>query len=97
MRYAIIADIYADESSLRQTLESIEAEGVDQIVCLGNIVGYGDQPNECIAILRGRGVLVIRGAHDSVACGLAEPWEFSAEALGKVLWTQEVLTDENAA
>ncbi len=97
MRYAIIADIYADEPSLRQILESIEAEGADQVVCLGNIVGYGGQPNECIAILRGRGVLAIRGSHDSVACGLADPWGFSREALASVLWTREVLTDESSA
>ncbi len=96
MRYAIIADIYADEPSLRQVLESIETEGADQVVCLGNIVGYGGQPNECIAILRGWGVLAIRGSHDSVACGLADPWGFSTEALARVLWTREVLTGENA-
>jgi len=97
MRYAIIADTYADEPSLRQVLESIETEGADQVVCLGNIVGYGGQPNECIAILRGWGVLAIRGSHDSVACGLADPWVFSREALARVLWTREVLTDDNSA
>ena len=97
MRYAIIAQIYADEATLRQALQFIEADGVDQVLCLGNIVGHGDQPNECIAMLRDSGVLSMRGTHDSVACGLADPWGFSAEALGKVLWTREVLTEENAS
>ncbi len=97
MRFAIIAQIHADEAALLQALESIEVEGVDQVVCLGNIVGYGDQPNECIEILRDRGILAMRGSHDSVACGLTDPWGFSVEALGKVFWTRVVLTDENAA
>lgn len=67
MRIALITDIHANREALDAVLDDIEAEGVDRIVCLGDIVGYGPDPVAAVDILAGlaeRGAVVIRGNHD---------------------------------
>jgi len=68
---------------------------VDKIICLGDIVGYGANPNECVEIIRERKVDSIIGNHDAVACGKKEPYDFNSIAREAVLWTRNVLTQEN--
>ena len=59
MRYAVISDIHANLEALTAVLARIDAEKVDRIVCLGDLVGYFANPNECLAIIRDRGVLCL--------------------------------------
>lgn len=96
MKYAIISDLHANMEALEAVLARIEQIGVDQIVCLGDVVGYNACPNECVDLISQQGIPTICGNHDAVACGLDEPWGFNPVALAAALWTREALTDENA-
>ena len=95
MKYAIVSDIHANLDALTTVLEKIDTLGVDQIICLGDVVGYNANPNECCQILRERGIPTILGNHDAVACGVEEPWGFNPVALQAAMWTREALTEEN--
>ena len=95
MRYAIISDVHANIEALEPVLERIDELGADQIVCLGDVVGYNATPNACADLLRERNVLSILGNHDAVACSLEDPWGFNPVALAAALWTREQLSPEN--
>ncbi len=95
MRFAVIADIHANLEALKAVLERIETLGADEIVCLGDIVGYNANPNECLDIVRNRGVMSVLGNHDACASGLEEPVGFNPEARRAVLWTRSTLSGEN--
>lgn len=95
MKYAIISDIHANLEALSVVLDAIEKAGVDQIVCLGDVVGYNATPNECVDIIREMDIPTICGNHDAVACGIEEPWGFNPVALAAALWTRDTLTDDN--
>lgn len=62
---AIISDIHANLAALQAVLADIDSKGADEILCLGDIVGYNGQPNECLDVLRERGIVNILGNHDS--------------------------------
>ena len=64
MRLGLIADIHADPRALEATLRHLEALGVDQIVCAGDLVGYGSEPDAVVALIRDRAIPCIRGNHD---------------------------------
>lgn len=95
MKYAIISDLHANLEALTAVLEEIDRIGVDQIVCLGDVVGYNATPNECVEIVREREIVTIGGNHDAVACGNEDPWGFNPIALAAALWTREHLTKDN--
>jgi len=95
MRTAVIADIHANLEALQAVLARIEVLGADKIVCLGDIVGYNADPNDCVDIIRGRNIKCVLGNHDVCAAGLEEPEDFNPVARRAVLWTRGELTDEN--
>jgi predicted phosphodiesterase len=95
VRFGIISDIHANLNALEATLDALEDHNVDQIICLGDVVGYNANPNECVELLRVRAIPTILGNHDAVACGLDEPYGFNPIALATVLWTREQLSEEN--
>ena len=64
MRIGLLADLHGDIRALETTLRRLEALAVDQIVCLGDLVGYGCEPDLVVAAIRDRGVLCVRGNHD---------------------------------
>lgn len=65
MKIAVISDIHANVYALINLLEDIDAEKVDTIICLGDLVGYGPHPNEVISMIRRRHILCIKGNYDS--------------------------------
>jgi len=96
LRIAIISDIHSNLEALTKAFEIIETKNVDEIVCLGDIVGYGANPNECVELIRKRVKYVIMGNHDyAVAVDPNELIYFSSHARESDLWTREVLTREN--
>lgn len=97
VRYAIISDIHGNLEALTATLECIDRRQISQIVCLGDVVGYGASPDACVNLIRERGIPTILGNHDAVACGLEEPWGFNLVALSAVKWTAEQLSPDNSA
>jgi predicted phosphodiesterase len=95
MRIAVIADIHANLEALQAVLDRIAALTVDEIVCLGDIVGYNANPNECIDIVRSEKIVSVLGNHDASATGREEPNRFNALARSAIFWTREHLTEEN--
>ena len=95
MRYAIISDIHANLEAFHSVLGEIDGSGVDRIICLGDIVGYGADPNECLEIIKSRNIRSLIGNHDKAACGLTEPTGFNPAAREAALWTRGVLTEGN--
>lgn len=95
LKYAIISDIHANLEALKAVLEDIKKRDIDHIVCLGDVVGYNANPNECCELLRKEDIPTILGNHDAVACGIEEPWGFNPVALTAAIWTREELSEEN--
>ncbi len=95
MRYAIISDIHSNLEALTAVLTDIDNERVDRIICLGDIVGYYSNPNECLEISRKRDIRCIAGNHDRVAAGLKEPTRFGEAGKHAILWTKGKLTPLN--
>lgn len=92
MRVAVISDIHSNLAALRAVLA--DAGAVDETWCLGDLVGYGPQPNECIDELRQRDgrLLCIAGNHDHAAIGKLDIDTFNDDAAQAVLWTAAQLT-----
>jgi diadenosine tetraphosphatase ApaH/serine/threonine PP2A family protein phosphatase len=96
MRYLVLADIHANLEALDACLSHARQRGFDQTLMLGDLVGYGPDPNESIVRIQSLNpVAMVRGNHDKVACGLEQPEGFNAVARGAALWTYETLTAAN--
>ncbi|MFC1926488.1 metallophosphoesterase family protein [Chloroflexota bacterium] len=96
MRYALISDIHSNLNALQAVLKDIAARGgVDRFWCLGDIVGYGPDPRECIELLRRHDHLCIAGNHDWVAIGKADLADFNPDAAIACLWTEQQLRPED--
>lgn len=94
MRYAIISDIHANLEALRAILKDIKSQRVDKVVCLGDIVGYYPNPNECTKHCRKHGFLCIRGNHDDAALELCDIDDFNPIAQTALIWTAKKLKQE---
>jgi len=95
MIYAIISDIHSNLEALQVVLAKIDEIEAERVICLGDIVGYYSNPNECVDLIRSRKILCIMGNHDIVACGKMEPVFFNPTASRAILWTRDQLTPEN--
>jgi predicted phosphodiesterase len=90
VRTLIVSDIHGNLEALNTVLEN--AGSFDRVICLGDIVGYGPQPNECIATVRGLpGLTCLAGNHDLGATGRIEIGLFSSGAARALLWTRQAL------
>jgi len=88
MRYAILADIHANLAAFEAVLADIEAQGgVDELWCLGDIVGYGPDPAECIRLLKKHCSVCVVGNHDLGAVGKLDLSYFNAAAVTACRWT----------
>lgn len=97
MRIAVISDIHANLHALEAVLAAIDAEHPDEIWCLGDTVGYGPRPNECVALVRERASLCLAGNHDLVVLGKIDRSAFADEAAAAADWTRTVLDAEATA
>ena len=94
MRILVISDIHANLTALEAVIE--DAGAVDTVWCLGDLVGYGPDPNESIELVRSLPKLVcLLGNHDAAALGLIDIGSFNHDAQLSALWTQKKLTKEN--
>ena len=91
MRIAVISDIHANLHALEAVLAAIDADGVDELWCLGDIVGYGPRPNECVALVRDRASECLAGNHDLVVLGKIDLSAFAGEAAAAAAWTRAEL------
>ncbi|NPA91818.1 MAG: metallophosphoesterase family protein [Chloroflexi bacterium] len=93
MRVLVISDIHGNLEALEAVLQAAEAEGgFERIWCLGDVVGYGPNPNECVARLREFDHICVLGNHDAAALGRVNLEDFNPDARQAVLWTQKQLT-----
>lgn len=94
MRVLVISDIHANLTALEAVLE--DAGKFDTVWCLGDLIGYGPDPNECIERIRDLPELCcLAGNHDHAVLGLMPLSRFNYEAQAAVNWTQEILSEEN--
>jgi predicted phosphodiesterase len=95
VRVGVISDIHANLDALDTVLTAMGP--VDALWCLGDVVGYGAEPNECIERLREREAVCIAGNHDLAALGQISLDAFNADAAAAALWTGAALTPESRA
>ncbi len=93
MRVAVISDIHANWHALEAVAEAIGQEQPDEIWCVGDVVGYGPQPNECCDWAATHANLCLAGNHDLGVLGTLDLAAFSDDAAVAALWTREALTD----
>ncbi len=93
MKTAFISDIHANLDALDLVLADIQARGADRIVCLGDIVGYGPEPNECAGRVREAAQVTVVGNHDYAALGLLDTLAFNEYARAAADWTSDHLSE----
>lgn len=96
MRYGLVSDIHSNLAALEAALEGIQALGpVDGLLCMGDIVGYGPQPNEVIDRLKDFELFSIVGNHDLAVLGKLDLNDFNYDAIQANRWNREQLNDQN--
>jgi predicted phosphodiesterase len=95
VKYALITDIHGNLEALEQVLKKIEVEACDKIICLGDVVGYGPFPNECVEQVRDKANSNIVGNHDSAAIAMTDISSFNENAGKAIIWTRRQLTSAN--
>src|SRR5438874_2835752 len=98
MRYLVLTDIHANLEALDACLADARARGYDQALVLGDLVGYGADPNAVIERVQAIApAAIVRGNHDKVACGIEQAEGFTAVAKSAAHWTFETLSADNRA
>ncbi|MGE5408241.1 MAG: metallophosphoesterase family protein [Syntrophothermus sp.] len=88
MRVAVVSDIHSNLPALEAVLEAVEAAGINRLWCLGDMVGYGADPDACSALVRERAEVSLVGNHDLAVLGEIDVAAFSATAKAAVEWTR---------
>ena len=96
MRYLILSDIHANREALTAVLNRVRRKRWDKAIVLGDVVGYGANPNQAVEMVRSlRPLVAIRGNHDKVCSGVEDGEMFNRVALQAAVWTREHLTPAN--
>lgn len=95
MRIAVISDVHSNLEALTSAFEAMESRRVDEVVCLGDTVGYGANPNECLGLIRARCSVILQGNHDAAAIDLSVANQFTLNAQLSAIWTLGALLEEN--
>ncbi len=91
MQVAVLSDIHANRHALEAVLADVAATAVREIWCLGDVVGYGADPNDCVDLVRDSASVALAGNHDLGVTGALPLDEFSPGAALAARWTQEVI------
>jgi len=98
MRHLVVADIHSNLAAFQTVIDDArQQEGFDSIWCLGDVVGYGPDPHDCIALLRRYKHICIAGNHDLAAAGKLDTRDFNDEAAYANHWTAHQLTPDDTA
>jgi diadenosine tetraphosphatase ApaH/serine/threonine PP2A family protein phosphatase len=95
VKLAILSDIHGNLEALEAVLEDVDASGVEAMACLGDFVGYGASPNDCLDVLRPRLEAAVLGNHDAAALGRVRLGGFHADAATTARWTTDQLTPDH--
>jgi diadenosine tetraphosphatase ApaH/serine/threonine PP2A family protein phosphatase len=94
LRAAVLSDIHANRQALEAVLAAVDEAEVDQVWCLGDLVGYGADPDACVALARERCSLCLAGNHDLALLGALDISTFSEAAAAAVAWSREQVGEE---
>ncbi len=94
MRVAVISDIHGNLEALTRVMEAIDAQAPDAIWCLGDVVGYGPDPNGCVDLVRQRAVICLAGNHDLAVVGKIPISHFNPVAREAILWHRAHLSPD---
>ncbi len=92
MRYGVISDIHANLEALEAVFDELQKAKVDEIICLGDIVGYGPDPEKCVELVRKHCKFSLAGNHDHALLGLIDTRFFNQYAKKSVEWTKVQLS-----
>jgi len=97
MLVAVLSDIHANRHAFEAVLASSTRVGADEVWCLGDLVGYGAEPDECVALAAQHTDVCLAGNHDLAVTGELPMHEFSPSAALAARWTQDVIGNESLA
>ena len=97
MLVAVISDIHANLEALEAVLEDVDRVEADTVLCLGDVVGYGPDPNLCVEVVSRVAFACVAGNHDHAVLGQTDITYFNTYACEAVLWTRSVLAEEARA
>jgi diadenosine tetraphosphatase ApaH/serine/threonine PP2A family protein phosphatase len=89
LRVAVLSDVHSNQPALEAVLTAVEEAGIERIWCLGDVVGYGAQPDACAELIRERSEFCLVGNHDLAVLGELDITSFSETAAAAVEWTRE--------
>lgn len=95
MLIALISDVHANLPAFESVLQEIDTIKPDAIICLGDVVGYGPQPNEVIQILRDRNIPTLMGNHDAAVAGYYSLKSFREPNNTVLRITRDIITEDN--
>src|SRR5438045_551981 len=95
MKFAIIADIHANLEAFQVVLEDIKQQKCTHFACLGDVVGYNANPKECLDMVRGMNIPVVKGNHDEYCSTENDLEGFNPHAAEAINWTRDQLTPED--
>ncbi len=95
MKVAVISDIHANRQAFEATLEAVAASDAAELWCLGDLVGYGGDPDACVELAREHAAVCLAGNHDLAVTGEISLEEFSRGASLAAQWTREVMAPAN--
>src|SRR5919112_6561144 len=95
MRVAVVSDIHGNRHAFEAVLADVAGAGADELWCLGDLVGYGADPDACVELAREHAAMCLAGNHDLAVTGELSLDEFSRGAEIAARWTQEVIRPEN--
>jgi len=93
LRYLICSDVHGNLEALQALLSEVEKERADRFFMLGDLVGYGPDPGDCLRQIRRNAHVVLAGNHDYAAVSLTDISDFNPYAQAAILWTREQLLD----
>jgi len=95
-RYLVLSDIHSNLQALEAVFQAVRRRRYDAVLCTGDLVGYGANPNRVVSrIRRIRKLIIVRGNHDKVCSGIAEGFNFNSTARTAAQWTSQRLRKEN--
>ena len=97
MKVAVVSDIHANRHAIEATLEAVAASEASELWCLGDLVGYGAEPDACVELARRHAAVCLAGNHDMAVTGEIPLDEFSRGASLAAQWTREVIDPDNLA
>lgn len=97
MRVAIVADVHANRHAFEAVLDAVEAAGAEELWCLGDVVGYGAEPDACVDLARRHAAVCLAGNHDLAVRGDLPFDEFTRGAELAIRWTTEEIAPDSRA